>query len=125
MRGEWRYEPTWPAERLGPTTMELAKAEADRDGDGPDQLEVRGDVGWTAWISCAGAMPWGQPHDQRPDEIHSLTYTWAPLEDELEILGQARFVGDASRRARRWPTCRRSSATSSPTARPRWSRAAC
>ena len=54
-------------------------------------LDVRGDVGWTAWICCAGAMPWGQPDDQRPDEIHSLTYTWAPLEDELEILGHARL----------------------------------
>jgi putative CocE/NonD family hydrolase len=50
-----------------------------------------GDVGWTAWISCAGAMPYGQPDDQRPDEIHSLAYTWAPLDDALEILGHARL----------------------------------
>jgi putative CocE/NonD family hydrolase len=91
VRGAWRYEPTWPAERLAPTTLALAKAEADGDVDGPDRLEVRGDVGWTAWISCAGAMPWGQSADQRPDEIHSLTYTWEPLEDELEIMGQARL----------------------------------
>ena len=66
-------------------------ARPNRDGDGPDRLDVRGDVGWTAWISCAGAMPWGQSSDQRPDEIHSLTYTWEPLEDELEIMGQARL----------------------------------
>ena len=26
-----------------------------------DVLDVRGDVGWTAWISCAGHLPWGQP----------------------------------------------------------------
>jgi uncharacterized protein len=91
VRGEWRYEPIWPAERLSPSRLELAKAETNREDDGPDELHVRGDVGWTAWISCAGAMPWGQPDDQRPDELHSLTYTWAPLEQELEILGHARL----------------------------------
>ena len=91
MNGEWRWEPTWPPGRLVATPVELATAEANREGDGPDELDVRGDVGWTAWISCAGAMPWGQPDDQRPDEIHSLTYTWAPLEDDLEILGHARL----------------------------------
>ena len=91
VRGAWRYEPTWPAERLSPTTLALSKAEADHDGDGPDRLDVRGDVGWTAWISCAGAMPWGQSADQRPDEVHSLTYTWDPLEDDLEIMGHARL----------------------------------
>jgi predicted acyl esterase len=91
VRGAWRFEPTWPAERLTPTFLPLAKADANRDGDGPDVLDVRGDVGWTAWISCAGAMPWGQSSDQRPDEIASLTYTWDPLEDELEIMGHARL----------------------------------
>lgn len=91
VRGSWRWEPTWPPERLVPTALPLAAARANRDGAGPDALEVRGDVGWTAWISCAGAMPYGQPDDQRPDELHSLTYTWAPLEDELEILGHARL----------------------------------
>jgi uncharacterized protein len=87
VRGAWRWEPAWPPGRLVPTAVELAHAEVNRSGEGPDDLEIRGDVGWTAWISCAGAMPWGQPADQRPDEVHSLTYTWAPLEDELEILG--------------------------------------
>jgi uncharacterized protein len=91
MNGAWRWEPAWPPARLVESPMELADAEANRDGDGPDALDVRGDVGWTAWISCAGAMPWGQPDDQRPDEIHSLTYTWAPLERDLEILGHTRL----------------------------------
>jgi uncharacterized protein len=87
MRGGWRYEPAWPAERLVEREFELAKAEGPAD-DGPDILEVaRGDVGWTAWISCAGYLPWGQPQDQRPDEIWSLTYDWKPLEEELDILG--------------------------------------
>jgi predicted acyl esterase len=96
VRGEWRYEPTWPADRLKPTEWRLSGAEANRpdgrnDADPLDTLAVRGDVGHTAWISCAGVLPWGQPDDQRPDELHSLTYTWAPLERELEILGHARL----------------------------------
>jgi hypothetical protein len=60
---------------------------------------VSGDVGTTAWISCAGQLPWGQSSDQRPDEVRSLTYTWDPLDDELEILGhpvlRARVTADA------------------------------
>ena len=71
VRGEWRYEPTWPPERLAPAQWKVAGAEPNRPGDGPDELDVRGDVGHTAWISCAGVMPWGQPDDQRPDELHS------------------------------------------------------
>jgi putative CocE/NonD family hydrolase len=94
MRGDWRYEPAWPAARLRPTVLELT------DADGParasaggeaDSLEVRADVGWTAWISCAGQLPFGQPDDQRPDEVFSLAYTWPELDEELEILGHARL----------------------------------
>jgi len=89
VRGAWRAEPTWPPERLTPTELSLAKAEAGglARGEGPDEMAIRGDVGAQAWISCAGVMPWTQPDDQRPDEERSLTYTWEPLERELEILG--------------------------------------
>ena len=45
-------------------------------GDGVDTLDVEGDVGVAAWISCAGALPWGQPSDQRVDDVRSLTYDW-------------------------------------------------
>ncbi len=86
IRGEWRYEQGWPVERLAPQAFELSKARGPA-GDGPDVLEVRGDVGWTGWISCAGHLPWGQPDDQRPDEAYSLVYDWGPLDAELEILG--------------------------------------
>lgn len=92
MRGEWRYEPGWPLERSAGLPMPLADARTPGRLEGAaDELEVRGDVGWTAWISCAGGLPWGQPMDQRPDEAHSLVYEWGPLERELEILGYPRI----------------------------------
>lgn len=90
VRGGWRYEPAWPAERLRERELRLADA-AGPPGDGPDALAVRGDVGWTAWISCAGHLPYGQPADQRPDEAFSLSYDWGPLREELEILGHPRL----------------------------------
>ena len=88
VRGEWRFEPTWPPDRLRPAVLRLAEATVGPLGD---TLEVRGDVGATAWISCAGALPWGQSADQRPDEEHSLTYTWEPLVADLEIFGHPRL----------------------------------
>ena len=47
MRGEWRSEPTWPAERLDVQTWRP-------DGTDVDWITVDGDVGTAAWISCAG-----------------------------------------------------------------------
>jgi predicted acyl esterase len=89
-RGEWRFETGWPNDRCSELELGFAGAMNIR-GDGPDQIEIRGDVGWTAWISCAGGLPWGQPVDQRPDEAFSLVYDWAPLTDELEILGHPKL----------------------------------
>jgi hypothetical protein len=80
MRGEWRSEPTWPAERLRARVLRPA-------GAGADRIEVEGDVGVAAWISCAGKAPWTLPEDQRDDDARSLAYDWEPLEAELEILG--------------------------------------
>ncbi len=93
VRGEWRAEPTWPPERLRPRDLALGDAEpGGAAGGGPtDALTVAGDVGATAWISCAGGLPWGQSADQRPDEERSLTYTWAPLGEELEVFGHPRL----------------------------------
>jgi uncharacterized protein len=87
-RGEWRFEPGWPLERGREVRLELTDAvTAHGADDGVDRLEVRGDVGWTAWISCAGTPPWGQPIDQRPDEAFSLVYDLDARDAELEILG--------------------------------------
>ncbi len=48
--------------------------------------DVVADIGLTAWLSCAGHLPWGQPDDQRTDDVRSLTWDW-PLADGLEIAG--------------------------------------
>ena len=86
VRGEFRYEPTWPPERGRDTALRLC----DGAHTGPDSLDVRGDVGTSAWISCAGGLPFGQPADQRGDDAYSLTYDWGPLAEEVEILGYPR-----------------------------------
>ncbi len=93
VRGSWRFERSWPLERGSDTALPLGNAETPGRVPAPpiDRLEVRGDVGWTAWISCAGHLPYGQPQDQRPDEAFSLVYEWPPLADELEILGHPRL----------------------------------
>ena len=83
MRGEWRAEPTWPAERLRAKTLAP-------EGDQTDRIVVRGDVGTAAWISCAAKAPWTLPDDQREDDERSLTYDW-PVDEELEILGHPRL----------------------------------
>ncbi len=83
MRGEWRSEPTWPAERLRRQVLRPA-------GAGHDRIVVRGDVGTAAWISCAGKPPWTLPDDQREDDARSLTYEWDPIKDDLDVLGHPR-----------------------------------
>ena len=85
MRGEWRAELTWPPARLRESILRP-------DGEGMDEIVVRGDVGRTAWISCAGKLPWGQPDDQRPDDALSLTYDWQPLDAELDVMGHPRLA---------------------------------
>jgi predicted acyl esterase len=84
VRGEWRSEPTWPPERLRPSTLTPP-------GPGTDRIVVRGDVGVAAWNSCAGKLPWGQPTDQRFDDAVSLVVDWEPLEDELDVMGYPRL----------------------------------
>ena len=80
VRGSWRFEPGWPLERVQERVLVP-------DDVRPRELVIRGDTGASAWISCAGRLPWGQPTDQREDDAWSLVYEWGPFEKELEILG--------------------------------------
>jgi hypothetical protein len=79
--GVWRDLAGWPPPGL--RWVEYAPVD-----DGTDELDVRGDVGVAAWISCAGGLPWGQPLDQRADDTRSLTYDW-PITEPAEVLGNA------------------------------------
>jgi hypothetical protein len=51
-------------------------------------LDVSPDVGTSAWIDCAGHLPWGLSGDQREDDAHSLTWEWP--EQQPTVVGQPR-----------------------------------
>jgi predicted acyl esterase len=65
--GAWVTVPSVPP--VLPGTLALA---------GPLTLDVVPDVGTTAWIDCAGHLPWGLSADQRVDDARSLTWDLAP-----------------------------------------------
>jgi predicted acyl esterase len=77
VRGVWRSHPGVPLSDTKSLDFDL--------GSGITPLATIGDVGTAAWISCAGALPWGQPTDQRYDDAASLT--WDFPGDELNIYG--------------------------------------
>ena len=65
--GYWLRLPSVPSTR--PHSVDL---------DGPRSLPVIPDVGTTAWIDCAGHLPWGLSTDQRLDDARSLTWDVDP-----------------------------------------------
>jgi predicted acyl esterase len=75
--GEWRSGQTWPLPGASSDERPL--------GGGVVTYDVAPDVGVAAWNSCAGALPWGQPTDQRFDDAASLTWSWPA--DGLSLLG--------------------------------------
>lgn len=87
--GEWRSEPAWPPARLVEDRRPLATAAREAAPRSDDELRIRGDVGVTGSIWCAGLPPFGLPWDQRPDEAFSLVYDW-PVGAEIEIMGHPR-----------------------------------
>ena len=65
--GTWLRLPSVP-----PTTPVLLHLAA------PRSLAVDPSVGTTAWIDCAGHLPWGLSTDQRTDDVRSLTWDDEP-----------------------------------------------
>jgi len=96
-KGRFRCESEWPLARAIPTPMYFAECGVLADGppgddEGADLLRHDPRVG-----TCAGKHGGGpssinyfMPLDQRPDEVHSLTYTTEPLGEDVEVTGQAR-----------------------------------
>jgi hypothetical protein len=78
--GSWRAD-SWPSDRSSWVEYTL-----------PGKLPyvVKPDVGTAAWISCAGHLPYGQPLDQRYDDVDSLTWDLDP--EGLEIAGNPRVL---------------------------------
>jgi hypothetical protein len=73
--GHWVSGP-WPPPDAGVATYEL---------DGPRSLAVEPDTGVSAWIDCAGHLPWGLSGDQREDDARSLTWDW---DEQPTVVGQ-------------------------------------
>ena len=89
-RGTWRFEPSWPPERLREQVRALSSSSVSGRRPSRDVLEIRGEVGVAGSIWCADDLPFGTPWDQRADEAFSLVYEWPPLDAELEIMGHPR-----------------------------------
>jgi len=91
--GEWRFLDGWPvsehtsAASNADVPVVLRAADARHNGEGQAAVWPRGGVGAHAWISCAGALPWGQPLDQRPDDVFSLCLDWPVGAAALTMLG--------------------------------------
>lgn len=81
LNGQWQTEPHWPSPRIEDHPRALG-------GGSKTHAPIAG-TGTAAWNSCAGALPWGQPTDQRYDDAASLTWQWPA--GNLEILGHARL----------------------------------
>lgn len=77
--GRWQAEPGWPSPRV--------RAEPHPLPPGEREHVARAGTGIAAWNSCAGALPWGQPTDQRFDDAASLRYDLPVQPPGLELLG--------------------------------------
>jgi len=92
MNGHWHSERAYPIERLTSTAFFLGDSSLalGRGGgsEGCDTLEHRPTLGTQAALCFGGGVsPNGLARDLRPDEALSLTYTTAPLDESLDILG--------------------------------------
>jgi uncharacterized protein len=67
--GHWISRPLWPP--LDQQIIALTPS-----GLGIDTVIYKADVGTSAWNSCSGSLPWGQPLDQREDDCWSLQYNF-------------------------------------------------
>ncbi|HET7072384.1 MAG TPA: CocE/NonD family hydrolase [Nocardioides sp.] len=83
--GRWVTLPSIPP--VTPMTLDL---------HAPATLAVAPDVGTSAWIDCAGHLPWGLSGDQRLDDERSLTWEVEPP--------PAPVVGHPVFQARMWAT---------------------
>jgi putative CocE/NonD family hydrolase len=72
-------------------SAETEASDPEPAGEAFGAFEYRPTVGIAGGL-WSGGVPFGLPTDQRPDELHALTYTTAPLDAPLEIAGWPRTV---------------------------------
>ena len=95
--GRWITEPSWPSPNVTRTRFALGSdGQMIRDGAGLPgaALTIRSPlwVGMQAGKWCSYAHPGDQPGDQRRDDAGSLTFQTAPLDEDLDIAGDARLT---------------------------------
>ncbi len=94
--GYWRTESTFPVPDSSKRTLYLSDegvldAHAPSASEASEAFDYHPTLGTCGGL-WSGGVPFGMPTDQRPDEIHALTYTTEPLDVPLEILGMPRAV---------------------------------
>ena len=94
--GYWRTEESFPVPDSSERRLYLSE-EGCLDAHAPayetaeDAYDYHPTVGACGGL-WSGGVPFGLPTDQRPDEIHALTYTTESLDIPLEILGRPRAL---------------------------------
>ena len=91
--GRWVAEPAWPSPNVARRRFGLGGgdmfAPVGAGQGGPLTLSSPLSVGLAGGKWCSYAAPGDQPVDQRADDAGSLVFETAPLEDPIEIAGDA------------------------------------
>src|SRR5699024_699066 len=89
--GRWVGEPSWPSERITPTSypLELHRIlpPGTRPQEQPASVQSPLSVGQFAGKWCSYNAPPDMPYDQREEDGGSLVFTSAELTETLEVLG--------------------------------------
>jgi putative CocE/NonD family hydrolase len=95
--GEWRSEPTWPAQGL---RLQTWYPQPDHSLSAAQSAQAVHQLKYIASTGVDASGPdiwWGELHtDQRPDDAFSLSYDSAPLQAKTSILGMPEVVLQAS-----------------------------
>jgi predicted acyl esterase len=89
MPGRWVAEPSWPSPRIQPQRYALNAGTLDADPAPETRLDYLGseEHGSDAGIWCPYGREADWPPDQRGEDGRSLTFTSAPLDATMEVLG--------------------------------------
>ncbi len=87
--GRWVAEPSWPSPRIGFHTYALNAGTLDDAPAAETVQQIKGSqaCGLLSGTWCPYGRPVDLPPDQRPEDGRSLTFTSAPLDERMEILG--------------------------------------